>query len=114
MKWTQNFLSLGVLFIILGIILLVITSEVVEGSFFFFFPFFFFSGSNPISILLFLTFIIFMFRIMIRTTSDFFGQSDMTLPVGSRCEYCSSALPVNALFCPSCGNTVDYDTMSNH
>ena len=112
MKWTQNYLSIGVLFIILGIILLVISSEGIEGSVFFIFPFFFFSGSDPIGIFIFLTFIIFMFVIMLRTTSDFVGQSD--IPVGSKCEYCSTALPVNASFCPSCGNTVDYDTMSDH
>lgn len=112
MKRTQNFLSLGVLFIILGIILLVITSGGIEGSVFFIFPFFFFSGSDPIGIVLFLTFIIFMFIIMIRTTSDFFDQSDIL--VESKCEYCSTALPVNASFCPNCGNTVDYDTMANH
>ncbi len=101
-----------------------ITSGGIEGSVFFIFPFFFFfSGSDPLGIILFLAFIIFMFIIMIRTTSDFFGQSDMRydndltekyLQVGSKCEYCSKALPVNASFCPSCGNAVDYDTMSNH
>jgi len=112
MKWTQKILPIGVLFIILGIILIVITSGGIEGSVFFIFPFFLFSGSDPIGIFIFLTFIIFMFVIMLRTTSDSVGQSDF--PVGSKCEYCSKALPLNASFCPSCGNTVDYDTMSNH
>ncbi len=110
MKQTQNFLSLGVLCIILGIILLVITSVGIEGIVFFIFPFFF-SGSNPISIFLFLIFVIFLLRVMIRTTSDFFGQSDIL--IGPKCVFCSKVLPVNASFCPSCGNTVDNDTMSN-
>ena len=110
MKKTQNFLSLGVLCIILGITLLVITSGSIEGIVFFIFPFFF-SGSNPIGIFLFLIFVIFLLRIMIRTTSDFLGHSDII--IGPKCGFCSKVLPVNASFCPSCGNTVDFDTMSN-
>ncbi len=111
MKKTQNFLSVGVLCIILGIILLVITSVGIEGIVFFIFPFFF-SGSNPMGIFLFLIFVIFLLRVMIRTTSDFFGHEDIL--IGPKCEFCSKVLPVNASFCPNCGNTVDFDTMSNH
>lgn len=113
MKWTQNFLSMGILFIILGVLLLVISSGGFENSVFFIFPFFFFSASEPVSTFLILGFIIFIFVIMIRTTSAFFGQSNTQLSVGSECKICLKPLPVNAAFCPSCGNPADYETMSN-
>lgn len=113
MKWSQNFLPIGIMFIILGVALLVISSGGLESSVFFIFPFFFFSASDPVSIFFILGFIIFIFVIMMRSTSVFFGQSDAKLSGGPMCEFCSQPLPVNASFCPRCGNSVDYDKMSN-
>lgn len=112
MKWFQNLLSLGIMFILLGVALIVISSGGFENSVFFIFPFFF-SASDPVSILFILGFIIFIFVIMMRTTSTFFGQAEANFSVESKCIFCSQPLPENASFCPRCGNSVDYGTMSN-
>jgi len=106
-KWFQNFLSLGIMFVLLGVALLVISSGGFENSVFFIFPFFFFSASDPVSILFILGFIIFIFVIMMRTTSTFFDQSEADLSVESECTFCSQPLPESASFCPRCGNSVN-------
>jgi len=112
-KRSQNFLSLGIMLILLGVALLVISSGGFENGVFFIFPFFFFSASEPTGIFFILGFIVIIVVIMMRTTSTFFDQSDATLSVESKCVFCTQTLPENASFCPKCGNSVDYDTMSN-
>lgn len=122
MKRFQNFLSIGILFIFLGISLLVISSGGFESGVFFIFPFFITSLPAPIGMFLLLSVILIICGIMMRGTPVLFNQSTRAqetelmkeyLPVGSMCEYCFKPVPVDAVYCSSCGNPVDYDRTSN-
>jgi hypothetical protein len=107
---------MGFLFIILGIILLWITSASPEGGVFFIFPFFFFEGSNVLSfavvIMLAFVFLIIVLRwsSMAILRADYQSPSivqDNFIPIGSRCVYCSKPIPINSSFCPFCGSPVE-------
>ena len=106
-----------------GLVFIVMGSGGFESSSFFIFPFFFFSTSDPVSMLIVLAFVFIMIVFMIRSTSIFFGQTDLRyengtqqeyLRVGSKCDYCLHPLPEKADFCPSCGTPVAHDRNSNH
>ncbi len=123
MKTSQNFLSLGILVIIAGIILLVISSSSGIGtSTFFFFPFFFVSTSDVMVMFLLLGLTFFIFVLMMQYAVTYFRHietsqdeefAEQYIPVGSKCSYCSKPLPVDAVYCSSCGNPVGNDKASN-
>jgi len=115
LKRFQNFLTIGILCIIGGIILLVIGSGGLEDSVFFVFPFFFFNGSDPISIFIVLGFMLIIVLLILRTTSGIVIPPGIggKLHVGGKCRFCSSPLPIGASFCSSCGNAISDDLMEN-
>lgn len=123
MKTSQNFLSLGILVIIVGIVLIVIGSSTgIEVSTFFFFPFFFFSTSDVIVVFLLIALTFFIFVIMIWPAITNSGQVGLMydekhtgdyIHVGAKCSYCSKPLPVDAKYCSNCGNPIGNDKASN-
>jgi len=118
-KTSQNFLFVGILVIIAGIIFLVISSSSGIGtSTFFFFPFFFVGTSDVTAMILLMALAFFIFVIMMRSAITYFSQIESQrdeeitkqyIQVGTKCIYCSTPLPVDAEYCSSCGNPVDHD-----
>ncbi|TFG29711.1 hypothetical protein EU528_09320 [Candidatus Thorarchaeota archaeon] len=122
MKRSQHLFVIGVLFFITGIVLLFLSNGEIGTSTFFIFPFFFVSTSDVFAIVLFLIFTFFVFVIMMRSVGVYFNQvepfSDHEsmkeyIPVGSNCDVCSAPLPIDAVFCSSCGNPVGYDRVAD-
>ncbi|MGY5859917.1 MAG: hypothetical protein RTU63_11160 [Candidatus Thorarchaeota archaeon] len=115
MKGSQNFLSIGILCIIVGVILLVAGSGGLENSAFFVFPFFIFSGSDPIGIFIVLGFMLFIVILMLRSTAGVVYQPGQgkKLYVGGNCVFCSAPVAIGASFCSSCGNAINDDLMDN-
>ncbi|MBE0526583.1 MAG: hypothetical protein IH631_06540 [Candidatus Thorarchaeota archaeon] len=114
MKQFQNFLSIGILFIVFGIILLVVGGGLGD-SIFFIFPFFFFNGSDPISIFIILGFMLVIVIFMLRSTSYMVNHQGVgkKLLVGGKCGFCSSPIPIGASFCSSCGNAINDNLTDN-
>jgi hypothetical protein len=110
-KWSQNFLWIGILCIISGIIIVAAGNSVWENSTFFIFPFFVFSGSDPISIFFVLGFMLVIVLLMLRTINQ--TSLGGNLHVGGKCAICSAPLPEGASFCSNCGNAIDDSYMEN-
>ena len=122
MKCSQNILVIGMLLIFVGIVLLVVGSGELGTFTFFVFPFFFGSTADAIALVVILGLTFFIFMIMMRIAVTYFNQVEALpidgsmrefIPVGSKCDVCSTPLPVDAVFCSSCGNPVKYDRASN-
>lgn len=111
MKWSQNFLWIGILCIIGGFILVAAGNNLLENSTFFIFPFFVFNGSDPISIFIVLGFMLIIVILMLRTANQ--PNLRGVLHVEGKCTFCSAPLPVGASFCTNCGNAVNDSHMEN-
>ena len=111
MKWSQNFLWIGILCILGGAFLLVVGSGGLENSTFFVFPFFIFSGSDPISIFVILGFMLIIVLLMLRSANQMVGGGE--LRVKGKCVFCSAPLPHGASFCSHCGNAINDNLMEN-
>ena len=68
-----------------------------------------------------LAFTFFVFLVMMRSAVTYFREAEAIsdgelmkeyIPVGSKCDVCSAPLPVDAVFCSSCGNPVSYENTS--
>jgi len=112
----------GILLIALGAVFLVASSGGLGNSVFFIFPFVFVSTSDIVSTFAILAFVFIMLVFVMRSAVTYFSQVESMsdgelmkeyIPVGSTCDICSKPLPVDAVFCSSCGNPVDYDKASN-
>ena len=101
--------------IVAGIILLIVGSGGTGNSTFFIFPFFFFSTSEPVGIFMFLGLTLIIVILMLRAVSQvpFQQASSDRLFVGTKCVYCSSPVPKGASFCPTCGNALNDDSVTN-
>ena len=115
MKWSPSLYILGYFLIVIGLILLLFPNWGTGEGFFFIFPFFVFGGTQSfniillfgIGIVLFLVMLYFMTSLTSRANSEL-SQKPEFMSVGSYCEFCRSPIPVNATFCPSCGQPIDY------
>ncbi len=120
MKWSPCLFFFGFVLIILGVILLLLPSWEMESGFFFIFPFFVFGNTQPFNVFLLFGIGILLFFVMVFLIPTLatqgksnIGQESGFMAVGSYCKFCHNPIPVNATYCPSCGQTVDYNIHRN-
>lgn len=102
-------------FILVGLGLALLTFR--EGGTFIIFPFFFTGNLAPFLMISALFVVMIFFWWVNRNWLDDarFSQTHRPeyLRVGTICKYCGSPLPENAVYCPSCGKSVEDDFSDN-
>ena len=117
MNRSQNILCLGLLFVLIGTFLLLISSGGTGTGVFFIFPFVFVNTGDIVGMFILLIFVFVIFLFMMRYAVGYFSQMEAEfgesmdrqyIRVGAKCDVCLEPLPMNAAFCSKCGAPVDH------